>query len=68
MAVAGLAHIKERFALRMHGNLPAPVAAKPERKFGQFENQLHDLRIDADNVCAEAAAEQIRLPVEKAER
>ena len=66
--VAGLAAIKERFAARMHGNLPAPVAAMLERKYGRFETEVHDLRVDTDAVSAEEAANEIRLLLNRGER
>ena len=47
--------IKTRFSARMHGNLPAPVAAMLERKYGQFEKEAHDLRIDTDLTSSEEA-------------
>lgn len=64
----GLATIKERFAARMHGNLPAPVAAMLERKYGRFETEAHDLRVDTDAVSAEEAANEIRLLLNRGER
>lgn len=60
LVTAGLETIKARFAQRMRGNLPAPVAAMLERKYGQFETESHDLRLDTDAVSAEDAAMQIR--------
>lgn len=68
LVTAGLATIKERFAARMHGNLPAPVAAMLERKYGQFETEAHDLRVDTDAVSAEEAANEIRLLLNRGER
>lgn len=61
LVTASLATIQSRFAQRIRGNLPAPVAAMLERKFGQFENEPHDLRIDTDYISAEVAANKIRL-------
>ena len=61
LVTASLETIKERFAARMHGNLPAPVAAMLERKYGRFEAAEHDLRVDTDAVSAEEAADKIRL-------
>ena len=58
----------ERFAARMHGNLPAPVAAMLERKYGRFETEAHDLRVDTDAVSAEEAANEIRLLLNRGER
>lgn len=59
LVAASLDTIQKRFAARMHGNLPAPVLAMLERKFGQFENQPHDLRIDTDVVPTGEAVQQI---------
>lgn len=62
LVTASLDTIQARFAARMHGALPAPVAAMLERKFGQFEALAHDLRVDTDAVSAEEAVRQI-LPL-----
>lgn len=67
LVTAGLATIKERFAARMHGNLPAPVAAMLERKYGRFETEAH-VRVDTDAVSAEKAANEIRLLLNRGER
>ena len=61
LVTASLETIKERFAARMHGNLPAPVASMLERKYGQFEAAAHDLRVDTDAISAEEAVGKIRL-------
>lgn len=37
--------IKTRFAQRMHGNLPAPVAAMLERKHGCFDAECCDIHV-----------------------
>ncbi len=42
LVTAPLDVIKERFAARMHGNLPAPVAAMLEKNHGMFDNTLCD--------------------------
>ena len=68
LVTASMETIKERFAARMHGNLPAPVAAMLERKYGQFEAEAHDLRVDTDAVPAEEAANEIRLLLNRGER
>ena len=65
LVTASLETIMERFAARMHGNLPAPVAAMLERKYGQFEAAAHDLRMDTDAVSVEEAASKIRLLLNK---
>lgn len=59
LVTASLETIRTRFAARMHGNLPAPVAAMLERKYGQFETAAHDLRVDTDMFSAPEAAKQI---------
>lgn len=59
LVAAGLETIKRRFAERLHGDLPTPVAAMLERKHGQFEAQPHDLRIDTDAISADDAVGQI---------
>ncbi len=51
LMTAELPAIKERFAARMHGSLPAPVAAMLERKHGCFDTERCYLR-----VCSGAAA------------
>ena len=61
LVTASLGTIRERFAVRMHGELPAPVASMLERKYGQFEATAHDLHVDTDAISAEEAAEKIRL-------
>ena len=61
LVTADLDMIKERFAQRMHGNLPAPVAAMLERKHGCFDTVRHDLHVvsgetDLNKVCDEILA------------
>ena len=56
LVTAELDTIKERFAKRMHGNLPAPVASMLERKHGCFDSEIHDIHVksgqsDLDEVC-----------------
>ena len=50
--------IKERFKVRTHGNLPAPVAQMLEKKHGIFDGGTYDYRFDGVNgdavsLCAE---------------
>lgn len=57
LVTADLETIKERFARRMRGNMPAPVAAMLEGKHGCFDGVAHDLHLvsrqfDPDEVCA----------------
>lgn len=61
LVTAELDVIKARFAERMHGNLPAPVAAMLERKHGCFDMEPHDIhmiseRTSIDDVFRELAA------------
>ena len=56
LVTADLDVIKERFAQRMGGNLPAPVAAMLEKKHGCFDDESHDFHViadrdDLDEVC-----------------
>ena len=56
LVTADLETIKNRFAQRMRGNLPAPVAAMLEKKHGCFDNEPHDIHVisgetDLDEVC-----------------
>ena len=57
LVTADLAVILARFTERMHGNLPAPVAAMLARKHGSFGDEPHDVRADGkkplDEVCKE---------------
>lgn len=45
LVTADLDMIKERFAARMRGNLPAPVAAMLERNHGCFDKEPHDYHV-----------------------
>ena len=45
LVTADLETIKSRFAQRMRGNLPAPVAAMLEKKHGCFDAELHDVHV-----------------------
>ena len=61
LVTAELEVIKERFAARMHGNLPAPVAAMLEKKHGCFDGEPHEFHVisgetDMEKVCEELAA------------
>ena len=64
LVTADLEVIKARFAERMHGNLPAPVAAMLERKHGCFDMEPHDIHVisghtSVDEVCKRIAAMNI---------
>ena len=57
LVTANLDTIKARFAQRMRGNLPAPVATMLEKKHGCFDNEPHTFHFvsgetNADDFCA----------------
>ena len=63
LVTADLEIIKARFAQRMHGNLPAPVAAMLEKKHGCFDETPHDIHVisgvtDPDEVCKRITAKE----------
>ena len=58
--------IKARFAERMHGNLPAPVAAMLEKKHGMFDDVPHDYRHDGASGDASALCEALKNRAAKA--
>lgn len=59
LVTAELAVIKERFAQRMRGNLPAPVAAMLEKKHGCFDDVDCHFRVVSGETEPDAAAEEI---------
>lgn len=56
---ADLETIRERFRARMHGALPAPVAAMPEKRHGMFDGAAYDYRFDGVNGDAARLCEQL---------
>lgn len=64
LVTADLEVIKTRFASRMHGNLPVPIAAMLERKHGCFDMEPYDIHVisgytNVDDVCRQIAAMNI---------
>ena len=62
LVTADLELIKSRFAQRMRGNLPAPVAAMLEKKHDCFDAVSHDIHVvsgetDLDAVVTEIISE-----------
>ena len=58
LVTADIETIKTRFAQRMRGNLPAPVAAMLENKHGCFDAEPHDIHVvsgetDLDEIVKE---------------
>lgn len=61
LATAELDTIKARFAARMNGQLPPPVAQMLERKHGCFDNEPHSIAFrgdqdDSAEICQKIAA------------
>lgn len=59
LVTAGLDEIKSRFAARMGGTLPSPVAAMLERKHGCFDQMPHDVHRASGEDSPEAVCEKI---------
>lgn len=60
LVTADLSLIRERFAKRMGGKLPPPVAAMLEKKHGAFDHEPHDLHIRGGEDDSSEALAQIR--------
>ena len=60
LVTADLELIKTRFAQRMRGNLPAPVAAMLEKKHGCFDMECHDLHMISGETNLDTIVEQIK--------
>ena len=60
LVTADLEVIKSRFTQRMHGVLPAPVAAMLEKKHGTFDMQPHDYHVISGVSDLEAVVAQIK--------
>ena len=59
LVTADLETIKARFAQRMRGSLPAPVAAMLERKHGCFDAEPHDIHVISGQTEQEKVLEEI---------
>ena len=60
LVTADLQLIKTRFAERMRGNLPAPVAAMLEKKHGCFDAEPYDIHVVSGETDLDAVVEQIK--------
>lgn len=60
LVTADVDSIKQRFAKRLNGSLPAPVSAMIEKKHGMFDDQRHNVRINTDLM---EPAEAVRIIV-----
>ena len=59
LVTSDLERIKSRFAQRMRGNLPAPVAAMLEKKHGCFDSEPHDIHVISEETDLDAVIEKI---------
>ena len=59
LVTADLELIKSRFAQRMRGNLPTPVAAMLERKHGCFGAEQYDIHVVSGETDLDAVVTQI---------
>ncbi len=60
LITADLDQIKQRFAQRMNGTLPFPVATMLERKHGCFDNVPHDIHVISGNTELEKIYTEIQ--------
>ena len=61
LVTADLELIKSRFAKRMRGNLPAPVAAMLDKKHGCFDTAPHDIHVVSGETDLDEVVIQIIL-------
>ena len=59
LITADLELIKSRFAKRMRGNLPAPVAAMLEKKHGCFDAEPHDMHVVSEETDLDVVVSKI---------
>ena len=59
LVTADLETIKSRFAQRMRGNLPAPVAAMLEKRHGCFDALPHDIHVVSGETNPDLIVEEI---------
>ena len=64
LVTADIETIKERFAKRMRGNLPTPVAAMLERKHREFDSELYDLHFNLNETDLNDACNRIALHID----
>ena len=60
LVTADLELIKSRFAQRMRGNLPTPVATMLENKHGCFDAEPHDIHVVSGETELTSVVEQIK--------
>ena len=59
LITADLELIKSRFAKRMRGNLPAPVAAVLEKKHGCFDAESYDIHVVSGETDLDAIVKEL---------
>jgi len=59
LVTADLELIRSRFARRMRGDLPGPVAAMLEKKHGCFDGESHDIHVISGETDTERTVAQI---------
>ena len=59
LVTADLETIKSRLAQRMHGVLPAPVAAMLEKKHGCFDAEPHDIHVISGETDLDAVVQSV---------
>ena len=59
LVTADLELIKSRFAQRMRGNLPLPVAAMLEKKHGCFDAEPHDIHVLSGETDLDIVIEEV---------
>ena len=59
LVTADLDLIKSRFAQRMHGSLPPPVATMLEKKHGCFDAEQYDLHIVSGETDLDAIVKEV---------
>lgn len=64
LVTADLETIKARFAQRMRGNLPGPVAAMLEKKHGCFDAEPHDIHVISGETDLDAVVEALSRRVQ----
>ena len=60
LVTADLELIKSRFAQRMRGNLPVPVASMLEKKHGCFDTEPHDMHVVSGETELDDSVAQIK--------
>ena len=61
LMTAELETIKVRFAQRMHGHLPAPIADMLEKKHGCFDSESHDIHVVSGETDLNAVVARIEV-------